>query len=269
MEFAYFDTNILSELASRPALWQALREHLDRSGLTVAFTDGLLGELSDAHRKHESLVELLARLPCAFLQPGDALFAAEIASYDMDRSPDPFLSDLSPEDCRTTLASALGSPKVADARKTMKRAAAETATVLNQRIANFPPSTTGRYTIDQAPTFVDYVLIEKLAREAPGFLARFHMVTNPPRLGHFRSQRLGPLVCFLKYYLGRRKPNAKSDLGDLFHLQYVPYCRQFVTERDLVDVLSQAAGSTELLAGVTVQTIDFVRGLEKSDAAGE
>ena len=140
----------------------------------------------------------------------------------------------------------------------MRQNADKMQSVLDERRDNFPPGPTGRYTRDQADLFGHHVVLEKLLKQSPEALSLLPKTGELPD-DSFLSLRLAPLVVYFKYYLGRRSPEPPADFGDLCHLEYRPYCRLVVTERDLQETLRQLRPATRLLDACTIENISFLR----------
>jgi len=265
-EFAYLDTLVLSALADESHLWPAVSTLLESRGLSLALSRCHIAELHEVARRHASICEFLATVPTCLVADAEAMLQAEIASYP-DRAPAEaiVLCALTPEFCKTELLRGLRSPELRDVRVAMRQNAELMQTVLDERRDNFPPGPTGRYTSDQADLFADHVVIEKLLKRSREALALLPKTGEIPG-DAFLSLRLAPLVSFFKYYVGRRAPKTPSDLGDLCHLEYMPYCRLVVTERDLQETLRQLRPLTRVLDASTIKNISFLRELGRQVA---
>lgn len=125
--------------------------------------------------------------------------------------------------------------------------------------ANYPPGPTGRYTKDQAEEFTAVLTYEKLASFDSEFFTSFSQRVEELRTEVFQSVMIRGLVTFYKYYLDQRKPNPRSDLGDLMHLYAIPYCRIAIFERDLCDTLQKIADNHKILGSTRISNIDFFK----------
>jgi hypothetical protein len=82
--FAYFDTNILSEIAKRIDIWQRLIDFLADEDLTLAISSQV-AELASANRLHERLGQLLIHVPSAIIKSWNVVLAEEVASHPNER----------------------------------------------------------------------------------------------------------------------------------------------------------------------------------------
>jgi hypothetical protein len=78
--FAYFDTNVLSELAKKPERWRSVQEYLFREDLTLAVASQV-AELSDASRLHKALCTMLLAMPSAIIKVHDQVLREEVEAH--------------------------------------------------------------------------------------------------------------------------------------------------------------------------------------------
>jgi hypothetical protein len=268
--FAYFDTNILSELAKRPDLWTAVFRYLTREDLTVAITDQV-AELSDVDRLHPALSRMLVLLPSAVIKPADRVLSEEVTAHPGAR-PDSLLvyplNALALEPKGPTLFEEfLRSRNLREARLGQRQAALRLPGRISELKGNFPPARGGVYTREQATAFAFAVTVQWLSGTHPSFLQRFQANVEMFREDTFKSLRLFALVLYYKYYLGNREPTSHSDFGDLFHLYALPYCAVTIVERDLANVLGQIK-RLDRVDGTDIRNISFIRDLASSPGTG-
>ncbi len=263
--YLYLDTNILCYVADHPSLWSSLRTLLYKKRLRLAISDVHFAELHDATRKHEKIADLFCFVPACLINSGENLLRDEIHAYPNTPDDPLFLSALSSQTHdRSIILTNLRSQQLQDSRSEMRHIANHMHAIIVERMQNFKPSPTGVYTKKQAPLFVHHAVIQQLMNQAPEFLLRFQDDHSRLSVDSFLSLRLGPLVAFFKYYLGKRRPIAPNDLGDQLHLQYFLYCNLVITEKDNAEIFSQAQTIEPFPDTLTIETIDFVRNIESS-----
>jgi hypothetical protein len=262
--FAYFDTNVLSELAKRPEMVGALQAFLLREDLTVAVS-AQVAELSDVERLHDRLVGVLLALPSAIIKTSDQVLDEEVRAHPSERTDSLLLYPLNglfieqggPEQLKGFLRSA-GLRSARDGQR-------ESASVMPARHEelkkNFPPGPDGKYSRSQAAFFAFALTVQWLTGSHRPFLEQFQTDVSQLRVEAIRSVRLHAFVLFYKYYLGGRDPKKPSDFGDLFGLYALPYCVLAVVERDLANVLTQIQKYDPVLTNVEIRDISFVRNL--------
>lgn len=262
--FAYLDTNILSELAKRPDLWETVLSYLTNEDLTLAISDQL-AELADAERLHESLSRMLVFLPSAIIKTGFDVLSEEVASHPRARSNSLLVYPvnalvLEPKG-PTLFEEFLRSANLRAARASQREAASRLADRMAELERNFPVSRDGVYRKEQAPAFAFAVTVQWLVGTHHSFVQHFQTDITGFKVDVFRSLRLFAMVVYYKYYLGNRSPRKASDFGDLFHLYAIPYCSVAIVERDLADVLAQVKRHDRILDGTDVRNIGFIRQL--------
>jgi hypothetical protein len=260
--FAYFDTNILSELAKQPALWGQLSEYLIREDLTIAVSSQA-AELSDASRLHDALSSMLVSLPSAVIKPWNPVLEEEVIAHPEARSESLLLYPLNALLLEpagpTQIREFLDSADLREARRGQREAAARLPNRHAELKDNFPPGRDGAYVKEQAPLFASLITMQWLAGTHLSFLQQFQDNIEQFREHTIKSVRLYALVLFYKYYLGHREPKRLSDFGDLFHLYPLPYCALAVVERDLANTLAQIRRNDRVLNGTEIRDIDFIR----------
>jgi hypothetical protein len=260
--FAYFDTNILSELAKRPALWRPVSEHLIREDLTVAVSSQV-AELSDVSRLHGALSSMLMSLPSAVIKQWDVVLAEEVMAHPETRTESlllyPLNAVLLEAGGPAQIQEFLDSKNVRDARRGQREAAARLPGRHAELKDNFPPGPGGAYLKNQAAFFASLLTMQWLAGTHLSFLQQFRDNIEGFREQAIKSVRVYALVLYYKYYLGNRVPKNPSDFGDLFHLYALPYCALAVVERDLANVLAQIKRNDTVLDATEIRDIDFIR----------
>lgn len=260
--FAYFDTNIISEVAKDRGLRDRLYEFLGGQDLALGVSTAQLVELSEARELHPLLVGLFFSVPTAFLKTFVDIIREEVEAHPKRRVKSLLLYRVNKmllEDAGIEkLFGFLSSDQLADARRDQLLHARQMEARHAQLKRNFGPSKSGKYVRGQSEEFADALVLQWLAEDHRGFLEAMRADVSSFHPEVFLSIRLYAYVLFYKYYLGNRKPNRLSDFGDLGHLFYIPYCELAVMERDLCNVLNQIKGHHGVLENTSVKNIDFL-----------
>lgn len=258
----YLDTNVHSALVKEHALRSRLTKLvLELDGAGVGLSDANILELQAADRVHSELVELLRFYPTTLLKPSSVLLDEEVNAYPHDRTGPihtAVLFDPGADVDRHPLLAALRGPHVAMGASELRRQAAATPERHAALKDNFPPARSGMYERQQAHEFADRIVLQWLAGSHLGFTRRI-VEASAFEASRFRSIRMYAYLLFWRFYLGRRTPNDKSDLGDLAHARYYPYCRAVVVESDAADTLRQIQRHTNLLDGVEIMSLRDLR----------
>ncbi len=261
--FAYFDTNIILEIAKDKSLWNELYTFLGQNDLTMGLSTGQIAEIADAKKLHQSLVGLFLSVPTALLKVWDEIINEETESHPNRRTKTlmmyPLNAILAENNGIDKLFAFLSSNNLAKARSQQKILATQMYPRHKQLKKNFPPSKTGKYEKEQASLFADVLVMQMLANINQRFLIDMKQDIPLLQLEVFTSIRTYAYVIFYKYYLGNREPSRTSDFGDLGHLFYLPYCKLIVMERDLCTILNQIKKNQEVLNNSIIKNIEFLK----------
>jgi hypothetical protein len=260
--FAYFDTNIISEIAKNHLFQEKLFEFLKEQDLTLGLSTGQVAELADAQGLHTSLVALFFSVPTAVLKTWDMIIDEEVEAHPQRRTQSllmyPVNAMLLEDDGIERLHEFLSSEELAEARRQQLQHAQQMSSRHLQLKGNFPPSKSGKYVRKQSDEFANVLVMQWLVEGHRGFLEAMQADISAFHPEVFLSVRLYAHVIFYKYYLGSREPKKLSDFGDLGHLFYIPYCELAVMERDLCSVLNQIKRNHDILEDTAVKNIDFL-----------
>jgi len=260
--FAYFDTNIISDIAKNRSLWNSLYAFLEEHDLTLGLSTGQVAELADARELHPSLVALFFSVPTALLKTWDVIIAEEVQAHPQRRTQSllmyPVNAMLLQDGGVEELCEFLSSEQLAEARRQQLLCAQQMGARHARLKGNFPPSKSGKYVRKQADEFADFQVMQWLVEDHREFLKAMRADITAFHSEVFLSVRLFAYVLFYKYYLGNREPRKLSDFGDLGHLFYIPYCELAVMERDLCNILNQIKRNHDILENTSVKNIDFL-----------
>ena len=263
--FAYFDTNIISEVAKDGLFWDKLFSLFEDKDLTLALSTGQISELADARFLHQKLVGLLLSVPSAFIKVADEILKEEIEAHPNFRDKDllmlPINQMLFQDGEVEKLFDFFSSAPLSSARKQQVILSKEFQTRIPKLKGNFPPSKSGKYTKDQADSFANSIVIQTLHNEHRNFLIKYKNRIEDLHLECFLSIRVHAYVLFYKYYLGNREPKIPNDFGDFGHLPYLPYCKLAIMERDLCSILNQIKRNHKILDDTLIKNIDFLRNM--------
>lgn len=260
--FAYFDTNIISEIAKNRPIQQDLFDFLEKHDLTLGLSTGQISELADAKDLHPSLVALFFNVPTAFLKTWNEIISEEVEAHPDRRNQPLIMSTVNAmfleEGGIESLYEFLSSEQLSEARSQQLAHAKQMGARHSLLKNNFPPSASGKFLKDQSEEFADYQVMQWLVEDHRGFLELMQKDISAFHPQVFLSIRLFAHVLFYKYYLGNREPRKLSDFADLGHLFYIPYCELAVMERDLCNVLNQIKSNHKILEATSIKNIDFL-----------
>ena len=127
--------------------------------------------------------------------------------------------------------------------------------------SNFPPSTAGCYTIDQAETFSWMITMQWLTTSHSAFMKKLNEKRIVLKAEAFPSIQLYAHYVYYLCFLGNRKPKELSEFGDLLHLFFFPYCKIIVLESNMYEIFSKIKSQCKILSNVEVRDIDFFKDL--------
>lgn len=261
--FIYLDTNIISYLVKGKINCSSLYDFLIKNDLCIAISDAHFAELYDFKYSHGELARFLLLMPSAMIKIRDEIIEEEIKSHSNKRTKSlrsiPINRLILEEDGHNKLMNYFSSYKLGRARKEQLQSANIMLKVHKKLKPDFPPSSSGIYTKNQANDFADTLTIQWLSVDHKEFLKPFIKNIKNFKPEIFLSIRIFAYTIFYKYYLQNREPNKLSDFGDLFHVFYIPYCKLTIMERGLCNVLNQIKQNSNILNNVKIRNIDFFK----------
>jgi hypothetical protein len=256
-ECVYLDTNILSLAVEHSEWYRPFFNFLFRNHLYIAFSDSLLLELSQAARKHADFNTFFTILPWGKVKSFGTVIDEEVKSYPNVRSDPLLVCGANLEVKSQTVAEWLVSDKVREDWRKQQLCVNNMKRQLDYVKSNFPPSTMGVYSKEQAEVFAWMVAVQWLGESHPAFIKKLNDNRVLLKAGAFFSIKLYAYYVYYKYYLGNRQPKELSDFGELFHLFYFPYCKLIILERDMCNILNEIKSNCNVLGGVEVKNVDF------------
>ncbi|HWN08619.1 MAG TPA: hypothetical protein VNO50_04995 [Pyrinomonadaceae bacterium] len=257
--FIHPDTGIVSTIIKDNSLWQPLSDFLFENDLCLAIGEGQVAELNSDDRLHAPFVELVTTVPSAFVKRHDVILAEEVEAYPYRRTKSLLSSPITSLTDKAELIRFLSSPQITKARADQRATSQTWAKLITDLKSNFPPDKNGKYTRSQAPLFAKILTIQQLTGVHDEFLRRFLGKAETIDFDVFLSAQIMSFFIFYKYYLAGHEPRPPNDFGDAFHLHSLPYCKLALMERSMCEVLNQVKKNTDLLNGVVVTNIDFLK----------
>jgi hypothetical protein len=185
--------------------------------------------------------------PLTFMKPSAHIVGEQISQYPQvwDGSPIMFMfANVFVGDAGPSLLDALTHPRIASISAQMAQRAADVPGRHAALIDNFPPATSGSYERGQAHEFASLLTTQWLIGSNIDFV---RSLEGPVLSDRFPGIMMHAHLMYWRFYLGRRVPNATSDLGDQAHARFYPYCSVLVLENDAANVLRQIQKHTSLL----------------------
>jgi len=96
-----------------------------------------------------------------------------------------------------------------------------------------------------------------LTASHPAFMKKLNDKGVVLKAEAFPSIQLYAYYVYYRCYLDNRKPKGLSELKDLFHLFYFPYCKLLILERDMCEILNKIKSHCKVLSDVEVRNINF------------
>jgi hypothetical protein len=265
--YLYLDTNIYGHICKNECLVKPLFEFLVSNNISLALTGANLSELHDAGFLHKQLVKILTILPTSLIVSWD-----EILKHEIESHPDMFKGSILGYPINNLLLEKGGlkkfeeklkDPNLKEARKIQVEDSKKMYNEFLDLKDNFPPSSSGKYTKEQAKEFSDFIVIQWLSQSHPRFMTEFKENISLLNLDIFKTIKMFAFVIFYKYYIGNRNPVKKSDYGDLFHLLYIPYCNMAIMEKDICDTFNKIKRNESILNRTTIHDIRFFNDFKK------
>lgn len=121
---------------------------------------------------------------------------------------------------------------------------------------DFPPLDTGKYSSDQALDLARFVAIRYFIKHEPNFIRKIGPGNFLPEC--VSSQFAGSLLIFYKYYIHEQLP-MESDFFDFVHLSYLAYIDNYVTEKNVSNVINHIKSTSSYFTDVKAMNIsEFV-----------
>ncbi|MBX7045194.1 MAG: hypothetical protein K1X86_05075 [Ignavibacteria bacterium] len=264
-QYLFLDTNILSHIAKDESKNYLLSKYCFDNKISLAITPNHLGELSDATRLHENLSKLLISVPSVLLKNFDIITQYEVDSYPQyfkeNLTSFVFNSLLLEADALDKISSIFSKEEIKNVREEQKINSQNMFERLVLLKNNFPTNKMGAYDLTQLETFEFCLTVQWLTKNHLKFLEKFKNDVTLFNYKIFKGIRIYSIFLFYKYYIGKRLPKNSSDFGDFSHIQYFPYCKIVITEKDNWSILNEIKKHSDILDSVQIHNIDYLKNI--------
>lgn len=237
----YLDTNVWSSLASSSRAMERFLLWLEENNAIAALSLFTIFELSRASVKHVDIDRLIGSAVPRIYIPlmYDELSDLEINNYphDIELLWNP-VSSFNKSEREMFLSTISKDPRFLIKRQEYIDFGFEKFMRLDTLKKNFPLDKGGKFSKENAELFAWATSLDFLIRHFPNVLLPFKgnlQSFNTPKL---KSLYIRSLFLYFKYYVHEQNP-LKSDFMDFAHVSYLPYVDVFVTERNVLNVLSR------------------------------
>jgi hypothetical protein len=253
----YFDANIISMIVEHSELYRPLFNFLFENHLCIAVSDALLVKLSQETRKQADFNTFFTLLPSAKIKSFEDVVEEEVKAYPKTCTNTLWLFPANSGFGKEAITSWLIPDEVKKDQRKQLLHAKKMKQCLESVKSHFPPSSLGKYNIAQAEIFAWMVTAQWLRGSHPEFMKKLNNDRRLLKAEAFPSIRLFAYYFYYKYYLGIRQPKASYNLGDVFDLFYLPYCKLIVLEPDMSSILNKIKSHSKMLDDVKVTNKDF------------
>jgi hypothetical protein len=234
------DTNVWSALATSPEAVAGFPHWLDQTGSIAGLAIFSVFELSRASRLHDEVDGLLTSAASRVFIP---LLYDELASLEMSNYPDDVellwnpLSSFEEAHGVRFLSAIARDSRFVDKRQEYLEFGHSRFMNLEALKENFPLDEYGTFSPDDAELFAWANTLDFLLRYFPRFLLPFKGNLQAFDTKKLKSVHVRSLFLYFKYYVHGQSP-TESDFMDFAHVSYLPYVDTYVTERNVLNVLT-------------------------------
>lgn len=240
------DTNVWSTLASSTLAQKAFFPWLKKNNAIAALSMFSIFELSRAENKYKDFDRLLTAAAQRIFIP---LLYDELLDLEMSNYPNEVELLWNPitnfsENAEIIFVSTISKdPHFIHKRQEFLEFGYKKFMNLEALKSNFPlEDINGKFSEDNAETFAWANTLNYLLRYFPEYLLPFKGNLGAFDTPKLKSIYIRSLFLYFKYYVHGQSPN-KSDFMDFAHLSYLPYVGAYVTERNVLNVLSHMKAS--------------------------
>lgn len=241
---AYFlDTNVWSSLSASDEATRGLLPWLQENQAIAALSLFTAFELSRAEHIHVDIDEVISAAAPRIYIP---LLYDELSDLEMKNYPEPVQLLWNPierfrESNGVRFISRISSNSIFLSKRQELLQFGQTRFMeLEDLKENFPLDEDGEYSQDHAETFAWATTLDFLLRHFPHFLLQFKGRLEEFDSSRLKSLHLRGLFLYVKYYVHGQSP-GESDFMDFAHVSYLPYVQGYVTERNVLNVLSHVS----------------------------
>jgi len=234
------DTNVWSSLASSSQAQNAFLPWLQKNNAIAALSMFTIFELSRAENLHKDFDRLLTAAAQRIYIP---LLYDELSDLEMSSYPNEVellwrpITDFSKHNEVMFISTISKDPRFIQKRQEFLDFGYTKFMNLEFLKNNFPLDDNGKFSVDNAETFAWANSLNYLLRYFPQYLLPFKGNLKAFDTSNLKSLYIRSIFLYFKYYVHGQSPN-KSDFMDFAHLSYLPYVDAYVTERNVLNVLS-------------------------------
>lgn len=252
----FLDTNVWSALAVSPKAATGFFPWLIANNAIAALSIFTVLELSRATNMHQDIDKLIASAAQRIYIP---LLYDELSDLEMYSYPNeaellwiPITSFAQP-DGLIFLSTISKSPPFIKKRQEYLDFGNDRFMKLEELKKNFPfADGNGKYPVEHADRFARATTLDFLVRYFPEYLLPYKNNLEAFDTSILKSIYVRSLFLYFKYYVHGQSP-IKSDFMDFAHVSYSPYFDAYVTERNVLNVLSHMQKT-----GVRLQNCEFI-----------
>ncbi len=123
---------------------------------------------------------------------------------------------------------------------------------------NYLPKEDGSYTKKMAFEFVKKTVEQQIYVRFPEFTKIEIEANNGIDYNKFLSLKMMALSAFYKFYSGNKKPN-RSDVMDIIISSTVPYVDTFISEGNMIDIMSKIKNMDPFIENVELTSIKLIK----------
>lgn len=236
----YIDTGLLSLACENIEFREKVPRLAKAENLILCFSEITSMEFSQATRKFDQLIDLICEVPTGLIMPGVSIRKKEAAQYPAVWQPEHIVTAI------FQLELLRGNDPIALLKKMMHdmneaRPIHQSyldkfkAKIIEGKV-NFPKKN-GKFVSSQDKEFGAIIIRNWLEKD---YNVNIPIETKiDPNSGLFKAFWLHSLYIFYKYYLQNRDIALDSEWGDLFHLDFLPYCDYALMENDLQEIVEK------------------------------
>lgn len=235
----FLDCCVLADIAEDPYLFQSAYRFVKNGSYTLVISSFLLLELR-SHRLSPQAIKFISSLPFVIAETSDVILGREAQLYPMCVELPTGYSSVDwpgkPEELCNVLLEHMDT-KIREFETTFKKEKETIWFDIKSRVQRFAASNpSGIYTPSEVWIFLEDSVLRMLASED------LQKITNEANGQHyveincFKSALLQSSAIFFEYCI-QRKQGKPSDLGDFYHLAYLPYCDLSVVDSERNDLI--------------------------------
>jgi hypothetical protein len=234
MKFIFIDTFAMAKIAADKELFKRVRDYLFSNELTLVINIYLLIEIYQHEIAWDEILEFISSVPFVIAKNIDKVQDEEVSSYPNKITlPYSLCSDEISERIEIIKAAFIYNfiEKISLYAKSSKEQAKEILANHVRERQNVPPDENGKYSDFQFWLFIESNILSFLLQKYPDFIKEKKVKKEKIIESAFSSYNISTAAVFYEYYLQNKKPKL-SDIGDYWHLSYLPYLQFAVLDKE-------------------------------------